>query len=120
MATQEKKEPGAPTFIALRAAAAMAYTAATRQTTADSRKLNKVARIVAECVPIFSRRAQPEPAPVQPAEIREGRFERGGEQLRFADGRPPLTELAIVQQQLPIAIAAVREAIKSWDDPRGY
>ena len=110
----EKAAGASPTFIALRAAAAMAYTAATRHTTADSRKLNKLARIVAERVPIFSRHAQgAAPAQVQAAEIREGRFEKGGEQLRFTDGRPPITDLAIVQQQLPIAIAAVRDAWRS-------
>jgi hypothetical protein len=109
----EKKAEGVPAYMGLRAAAATAYTVATRKSTTDKRKLNQLARIVAGSVPIFSRSAQPEPAPVQPSDIQQGRFEKGGEQLSFGDGRPPIGDLVIRHNQLPMAIAAVREAYRS-------
>jgi hypothetical protein len=106
-----KKDPLAP-LITLRAAAAKAYIAATRKTTTDTRKLNDLARIVADRVPVFTR-GTVKPARVLPDEIKKGRFEKGGAQLCFLDGRPPITHLSILQSQLPIAIAAVRNVYGS-------
>ena len=108
-----KETEGFPALIALRAAVARGYTAATHRSTTDTRKLNQLARIVAARVPIFARSTQAEPVRLLASDIQEGRFQKGGEQLGFADGRAPLTGLAIQQNQLPMAIAAVLEFYRS-------
>jgi hypothetical protein len=95
-------------FLSLRAAAALAYTAATGKYTSDIAALNDMARIVAGLTSIFTRSPYPEPARVLPLELSEGRIERGGEQLRFSDGRPTLGDLAILHRELAKVLEQVR------------
>jgi hypothetical protein len=100
MAPQQKEPQALQPFLSLRAAAALAYTAATGKYTSDIAALNDMARIVAGITAVFTRSAHPEPARVLPLELSEGRIEHGGDVLRFSDGRPTLGDLAILHREL--------------------
>lgn len=108
MAPQQKEPAALQPFLSLRAAAALAYTAATGKYSSDIAALNDMARIVAGITAVFTRSAHPEPARVLPLELTEGRIERGGEQLRFSDGRPTLGDLAILHRELAKVLDEVR------------
>lgn len=104
----QQEPPALQPFLPLRSAAALAYTAATGKYTSSADLLNKVARIIADVTPIFTRSRDQEAARVLPLEVSEGKFECGGEELRFPDGRPVLKGLAILHRELPKVVQQVR------------
>ena len=108
MAGQQKEPPALQHFLSLRSAAALAYAAATGQHTSSVGTLNKVARIIAAITPVFVRNAGNGPARILPLELSEGELEGGGEDLRFADGRPPVRGLLVLQKNLGEMIEEVR------------
>jgi hypothetical protein len=112
MAQQEKEPAALQHFLSLRSAAALAYTAATRQHTSSVDILNKVARIIAAVTPVFVRTPHNGPARVLPLELAEGELEGGGEDLRFKDGRPPVGGLLILHKNLGDVIEHVRAAYR--------
>ena len=110
MADEKQEPPALQHLFSLRAAAALAYTSATGQYTSSVDTLNKVARIIGAVVPVFARLNDGDPARVLPLELAEGEFQRGGDALRFPDGRQTITGLLILHRQLGAAISHVRDA----------
>jgi hypothetical protein len=108
VADPTKEPPALQPFLPLRSAAALAYTAATGKYTSSAGTLNSVARIIADLTSIFTISADHEPARVLPLEVAEGKFEGGGEELGFADGRPALKALTILHRELPNVVNQVR------------
>ena len=110
MAGQQEEPPALQHFLSLRSAAALAYAAATGQHTSSIDTLNKVARIIAAITPVFVRNAGNGPARILPLELSEGEIERGGEDLRFADGRSAARGLLVLHKNLGEMIEEVRSA----------
>ena len=111
MATN-REPPALQHFLSLRAAAAIAYTAATGKRTSSVATLNAVARIVASRVRVFVQLPDGEAVRVLPLELAEGALEAGGDQLRFADKRPTLIGLQILHKDLAMAISEVNSSYK--------
>ena len=111
MPEKEKEPPALAPLLPLRAAAAMVYTSATAKYTSDMETLNNMATLIARVTPVFTRGTNESDVDrVFPIEISEGTLERGGDELRFSDGRPLIKGLFILLRELENVIAQVLTA----------
>lgn len=100
--------PGALMPLAL--AAIDAYAAVTGKKTTDLETLNKVARVIAARIRVFTREhGSNEFDLVWPNEIGEGKMLLGGEALQFSDGRAVLENLSIHRDELAVAVTVIQE-----------
>jgi hypothetical protein len=103
-------------FLPLQSAAATAYLAlvgreATQRVDLAEGLLDVVAIALATCIPIYGARGpQDALARLSDADLAGSRFAHGASSLRFADGRPPYTRLAMTRADFAEGLARLKRA----------
>jgi hypothetical protein len=102
-------------MLGLANAALVVYRKATGALHADAETLNRVARMIAMRVRVFTcaGAACSDPRPLSAEETYVGEFEGGGTRIRFADGRAAITNLCVRFEDLPALTEAMTSVFKS-------
>lgn len=99
-------------MVSLAEAAALAYFESTGERATSHALLGPIARLIARRTRLFSRPdGAGDYALVMPDEIEEGDFMLGGAALDFADGRPRLSNLALLRHELASVLEELRELL---------
>ena len=100
-------------MVSLSEVAALTFHQATGKDPIHATELNKLARIIAKHVRVFTRaHTEDDYHLVMPGEIDEAQFQLGGAYLEFPDSRPSLGNLAVLRRELP-KLDGVRELLRS-------
>lgn len=89
-------------MVALWEVAARTYHEATGKDPVRVAELNKLARVIAKHVRLFTRASEDDDFHlVMPGEVEEAQFQLGGAYLEFPDNRPSLGNLTLLRRELP-------------------